>query len=143
VGGSVIGLLAMLFLLVLLLRRLALERPRWISTFSDYFALVLLLLIVITGNQMRFTSHFDLLQSRRFVAGWLGLHPVAAPHELWFTAHILLISTLLIYIPFSKLVHAGGATLLSPTLNQMNDPRIRRHINPWDPTPAAKRPTPP
>ncbi len=40
-------------------------------------------------------------------------------------------SVLLIYFPFSKLMHAGGV-LLSPTRNLPNDSRIVRHVNPWN-----------
>jgi nitrate reductase gamma subunit len=56
-----------------------------------------------------------------------------------FAVHVLLVCALLIYIPFSKLVHIGGATLFSPTLNQRNDPRDRRHIGPWNAVPAAAK----
>jgi hypothetical protein len=42
-----------------------------------------------------------------------------------------LVSTLLAYFPFSKLMHAPGV-LFSPTRNQVNDPRTRRHVNPWN-----------
>jgi respiratory nitrate reductase gamma subunit len=132
VAGGAIGLLALASALALLFRRLLGERPRAISTFSDYFALGLLLLTIATGNQMRFSSGFDLPHARLFVSGWLAFHPVPPPAAPMFAAHVLLICALLIYIPFSKLVHLGGATLFSPTLNQRNDPRERRHINPWD-----------
>lgn len=142
-AGSVVGILAVLTVLSLLLRRLAAERPRHISTFSDFFALGLLLLIITSGNQMRFMDGLDLMQARRFVAGWLALSPVAPPADPVFAAHILLICALLVYIPFSKLVHMGGATLFSPTLNQQNNPRTRRHVNPWDASPASSpRPSP-
>ena len=40
-------------------------------------------------------------------------------------------SSLLIYFPFSKLMHMGGV-FLSPTRNLPNDSRRRRHINPWN-----------
>jgi nitrate reductase gamma subunit len=137
VAGSVVGILALATVLGLLLRRLAAERPRRISTFSDFFALALLLLIIISGNQMRFMGGLDLMQARRFVAGWLAFAPVAPPAGPVFAAHILLICALLVYIPFSKLVHLGGATLFSPTLNQQNNPRTHRHANSWDALPAS------
>jgi len=130
VAGSIVGGLAFAALLCLLLRRLAAERLRWISTFSDYFALVLLLLILGTGNHLRFMGGLDLAQARAFVSGWLALRPVAAPANPVFLAHVLFVSALLIFIPFSKLVHLGGGALFSPTLNQRNDPRERRHLNP-------------
>ncbi len=137
VAGGAVGILAIASLLALLIRRLTAERPRQISTFSDYFALALLLLIIASGNQMRFMGGLDLAQSRRFVSGWLVFHPVAPPADPVFALHTLLVCALLVYIPFSKLVHIGGATLFSPTLQQRNNPRERRHLNPCAAYPAA------
>jgi nitrate reductase gamma subunit len=124
--GGAFGILAVLPLLYLLLRRLVMERLRYISTYSDYFALALLLLVIATGNQMRFMGSLDLAQARQFVSGVLTLHPVAPPFDAAFVAHLLLVCALLIYIPFSKLVHAGGL-VFNPTLNQTNNPRERRY----------------
>lgn len=126
-AGSFAGGLAIVSLAWLLVRRFAAERLRKISTVADYLALVLLLLIVGSGNHMRFMGGLNILQARAFVAGWLAFHPVAAPASPAFAVHVVLVSVLLVYIPFSKLVHLGGATLFSPTLNQCNDPREHRH----------------
>ena len=131
VAGGIFGVLAVVPLLCLLLRRFTMERLRYISTFSDYFALALLLLVIATGNHMRFMGSLDLAQARQFVAGFLAFHPVAAPSDAAFVAHLLLLCALLAYIPFSKLVHLGGLAF-SPTLNQRNNPREQRHVGPWD-----------
>jgi len=131
VTGGVFGVLAVAPLICLLLRRLTMERLRYVSTFSDYFALALLLLVIVTGDQMRFMDGLDLAQARQFVSGLLTFHPVPPPSDAAFVAHLLLVCALLAYIPFSKLVHLGGL-LLSPTLNQRNNPRERRHVGPWD-----------
>lgn len=131
VTGGVFGVLAVVPLLCLLLRRLTMERLRYISTFSDYFALALLLLVIATGDQMRFMGALDLARARQFVSGLLSFHPVAPPSDTAFVAHLLLVCALLAYIPFSKLVHLGGL-LLSPTLNQRNNAREHRHVGPWD-----------
>ncbi|MEW6607798.1 MAG: menaquinol oxidoreductase, partial [bacterium] len=45
--------------------------------------------------------------------------------------HLFLVCILLIYFPFSKLVHMGGI-FLSPTRNLANNNRMKRHINPWN-----------
>ena len=132
VVGSAVGLLEITMLVWLLIRRLLLPRVRWISTFSDYFALVLLLLIIATGNAMRFMGGLNIIQAQRFVAGWWTLHPVAPPRDPIFAVHLLLVCALLIYIPFSKMVHIGGAALFSPTLNQRNNPRQQRYVNTWE-----------
>ena len=46
--------------------------------------------------------------------------------------HVSLVSVLLIYFPFSKLLHMPGV-FLSPTRNLANSNRARRHVNPWNP----------
>lgn len=127
VTGGAFGIVALVPLLYLLLRRLTLERVRYLSTFADYFALVLLVLVIATGNQMRFLGSLDLAQARQFVAGVLSFHPVAPPAAPAFVTHLLLVCALLAYIPFSKLVHLGGL-FFSPTLNQKNNPRERRYV---------------
>jgi len=48
-----------------------------------------------------------------------------------FFVHLFLLSALLAYFPFSKLVHMGGV-FLSPTRNLANNNRRKRHVNPWD-----------
>jgi nitrate reductase gamma subunit len=126
VAGGIFGVVAVLPVLALLARRLVLERPRYISSLDDYFALGLLLLVIMTGNQMRFLGGLDLEQARRFVGGLLALRPVAPPADAAFALHLVLVSLLLAYFPFSKLVHVGGI-FFNPTLTQRNDPRDRRH----------------
>ena len=49
-----------------------------------------------------------------------------------FYIHFFLVSVLLAYFPFSKLMHMGGV-FLSPTRNLANNSRVVRHINPWNP----------
>jgi nitrate reductase gamma subunit len=126
VAGGAFGVLAIVPLLILLLRRVGAERLRYISTFSDYLALALLLVIIITGNHMRFMGGLEMAQARQFVSGLLMLRPVAAPADPAFAAHLLFVSALLAYIPFSKLLHLGGL-VFSPTLNQKNNPREERY----------------
>jgi nitrate reductase gamma subunit len=50
---------------------------------------------------------------------------------LFFYFHLFLVSFLIAYFPFSKMMHAAGI-LLSPTRNLINNSRLRRHINPWN-----------
>jgi nitrate reductase gamma subunit len=129
--GGIFGIVAMVPLFYLLWRRLTSERLRYFTTLSDYFALGLLLLVIITGNQMRFLGGLEMAQARQFVAGVLTFHPVPPPATPAFTIHLLLVCVLLVYIPFSKLVHLGGL-VFNPTLNQTNTPRQQRHVGPWD-----------
>ncbi len=126
IAGGAFGILAAGSLIYLLLRRLLTERVRYISTYSDYFVLVLLLLLMGSGNHMRFLGGLDLAQARQFVSGLLLFHPAPVPSDPTFAAHLLLVSALLVYIPFSKLIHLGGL-FFSPTLNQKNNPREKRY----------------
>ena len=48
-----------------------------------------------------------------------------------FYAHLLLVSVLFAYFPFSKLVHGAGV-FLSPTRNLTANSREVRHVNPWN-----------
>jgi len=48
-----------------------------------------------------------------------------------FYVHLFLVSALLIYFPWSKLMHMGGV-FLSPTRNLRGNSRRVRHINPWN-----------
>jgi nitrate reductase gamma subunit len=48
-----------------------------------------------------------------------------------FFVHLFLVSVLLAYFPFSKLMHLGGV-FMSPTRNLANNSRMVRHINPWN-----------
>jgi hypothetical protein len=45
--------------------------------------------------------------------------------------HLFLVSVLIAYFPFSKLMHLGGI-FLSPTRNLSNNNRSVRHLNPWN-----------
>ena len=48
-----------------------------------------------------------------------------------FYIHVFFVSVLLMYFPWSKLMHMGGI-FLSPTRNMANNSRAVRHVNPWN-----------
>jgi nitrate reductase gamma subunit len=48
-----------------------------------------------------------------------------------FYTHLVLLSALIAWFPFSKLMHMGGV-FLSPTRNLANNNRTERHVNPWN-----------
>jgi nitrate reductase gamma subunit len=127
--SDVILLLALAYLL---LRRLRDPWLRYISQLSDYFAPVLLLGIVASGMLMRYWIGIDVVAVKRFAIGLATFHPIL-PKGLsgLFLVHLLLVSTLAIYFPFSKLMHSGGM-FLSPTRNLANNSRMKRHVNPWN-----------
>ena len=116
----------------LFLRRVVNPQIRYISLFSDYLPLLLLLGIAVSGLLMRHLFRVDLLEVKRFALGILGFSPfVAKGLGVIFYVHLFLVSILLAYFPFSKLMHMGGV-FMSPTRNLRNDSRERRHINPWN-----------
>ena len=121
-----------LALAYLLWRRFAEPAVHYMSLFSDYFALFLLLAIAVTGILMRYVTKTDAAAVKQLALGLATFSPaVPANIEGVFFAHLLLVSLLAAYFPFSKLMHMGGA-FLSPTRNLANTSRIKRHINPWN-----------
>lgn len=118
----------------LILRRIVNEQVRYISLPADYFAGLLILGVAVSGVLMRYFFKVDVIGVKELAMGMLTLHPVI-PEGLgfFFYAHIFLVSALLAYLPFSKLMHLAGV-FLSPTRNLKNNSRTRRHVNPWNPS---------
>lgn len=104
-GGA--GILLVFTGLFLLFRRLGQARIREISGFPDFFALLLLLSIFVTGDIMRFGAHFDLQQTRVWASSLLTFSPIV-PENNMFLLHAMLAQFLFIYVPFSKIMHFGG-----------------------------------
>ena len=87
----------------------------------------------MTGVLMRYFTKVNILEAKRLAMGLVTFSP-AAPEGLGFVfyLHVTLVSVLLAYFPFSKLMHMGGI-FLSPTRNLANNNRAKRHVNPWNP----------
>ncbi len=116
VGGGAAGSVFMLGVLALLVRRLMMP-VRSISVPSDYFLLLLLLALAVSGNYMRFFMHIELEEYRHFFSNLVHLRLGAPLENMVFVLHFLLVQALLIYLPFSKLVHIiGGVLTLKWTL---------------------------
>jgi nitrate reductase gamma subunit len=128
-AGCVFGL-ATLYLFV---RRLALPRPLYLSGWPDYVVLALVGAIAASGLLLRYWAHVYVVDVKAFMIGLLTLHPVPPPQHPLFLIHFLLALALLVYLPFSKLLHAGGV-FFSPTLNQPWEVQMpgKRYANPWD-----------
>jgi len=105
-GGA--GILLLATGALLLIRRFATKRVREISGAPDFFALFLLIAIIVTGDIMRFGGeHFDLEQTRVWAVSLLTFSP-KVPDNQTFLLHAMLAQFLIIYIPFSKILHFGG-----------------------------------
>jgi nitrate reductase gamma subunit len=116
----------------LLLRRILDSRIRYISLPADYLALFLLLGLALSGILMRYWFKTDITEVKQLTLGLVTLHPVMPEGvgAIFFT-HLFLLSALIAYFPFSKLMHMGGV-FLSPTRNLANNNRMKRHVNPWN-----------
>ena len=126
------NLVILMALTYLILRRVIYPQIRYISLPSDYFAVLLLLSIVVSGILMRYFYKVDIVMVKEFAMGVISFHPVIPEGiGLPFFIHLFLVSILVAYFPFSKLMHSAGI-LLSPTRNLINNSRMVRHINPWN-----------
>jgi len=124
------GMLMLFGLAGLLARRFLVDRVRYISAPSDYLMLIFLMAIAGSGLVMRYWQHADIVEVKEFALalasldiGFLSFHPIL-------TIHLVLVAILLLIFPFSKLLHAPGL-FFSPTRNQVDNPRERRHIAKW------------
>ena len=117
----------------LFIRRIVIPQVRYISLPADYFPLFLLMGIGVTGVLTRYFTKVDLIKVKALAMSLITFHPALPEGGIGviFYIHLFLVSTLLAYFPFSKLMHLGGV-FLSPTRNLPNDSRIIRHINPWN-----------
>jgi len=126
------GIVLLLAVIYLFLRRLYIPQVRYISLASDYFPLFLILGIAVTGILMRYFFKVDVVGVKELTMGLVTFNPkIPQGIDVIFFVHFFLISVLLAYFPFSKLVHMAGV-FLSPTRNLANNNRIVRHINPWN-----------
>jgi nitrate reductase gamma subunit len=115
----------------LLGRRIFVERVRYISAPSDYLMLIMLIIIGVSGSVMTFTSnHTDIVMVKDFTSGLMTLNWANMPTEVHFVIHFFLVLVLLVVFPISKLLHVPGV-FFSPTRNQVDDARKKRHISPW------------
>ncbi len=103
--------------LFLFWRRLGLPRTLYISNIPDYFALVLLGLIAGTGLAVSYWLHVNIVDVKGFIMGLMTLRPVEIPHHPLFLLHLFFVLILMLYFPFSKLLHAGGI-FFSPSRHQ-------------------------
>jgi len=135
VGVPVVYMTSFMFLVAvtyLFARRIISPTVRYISLPADYFPLFLLLGIGTTGVLLRHIVKTDVVGVKELGMGLLSFSPIASPNlHYLFYVHLFLVTVLIAYFPFSKLVHMAGV-FLSPTRNLANNNRERRHVNPWD-----------
>jgi nitrate reductase gamma subunit len=125
-------IILLIALAYLFFRRVIYPQVRYISLPSDYFVLLGIAGIVISGILMRLIYKVDLVQVKEWVMAMIRFRPVPPKGvNLLFYIHLFFVSLLVTYFPLSKLMHMPGI-FLSPTKNLRNTSRNDRHINPWD-----------
>ena len=109
-SGGIMGALLSIGLIYYFLRRLV--RPyRELSLPEDYFLLFLLFLAILFGNQMRFLGDVQTADYRAYLQSLIAFQPafppaLASSSSRWVLVfHVLSANLILIFFPFSKLVH--------------------------------------
>ncbi len=111
-------------------RRFLVDRVRYITGPSDHLILGLLVLIGCSGLLMSFVVHTDIVSVKEFFRGLMAFDIRPLPADPLLLVHLFLVAALMIIFPYSKLLHAPGL-FFSPTRNQVDNPREKRHIAPW------------
>ena len=111
-------------------RRFLVSRIRYISSLSDHLMLTLLVMIGLSGLTMKYVAPTDIIAVKAFFLGLLRFEIQPLPTEPSLLLHLGLVVALMIIFPFSKLLHVPGI-FFSPSLNQTDDAREKRHLPPW------------
>ena len=111
-------------------RRFLVPRVRYISSPSDHLMLALLVGIGLSGLAMKFIAHTDIVAVKAFFIGLMTFNWQPLPADPVLLIHLTLVAVLMMIFPYSKLLHGVGL-FFSPTRNQADNPRERRHLAPW------------
>ena len=132
--GIVCGIIMVLSLFLLLMRRVIIERVKFISLFQDYLILILLMLIGLAGLSLNYVltpSALTVVDNRLdpYMNGLLTFQFTNIPSNPVFLIHYTLVMLLVLYIPFSKVMHFVGI-FFSPTRNMADNPIEERYYRP-------------
>jgi nitrate reductase gamma subunit len=128
--GMYAGITMLLGVAGLWARRIFVDRIRYISTPSDHLMLALFMAIAVSGLMMRFVVHGDVIAVKGFMLGLMYFNWQTLPSSILLYVHLTLVAVLLMIFPISKLLHAPGL-FFSPSRNQADNPRDKRHISAW------------
>jgi [DsrC]-trisulfide reductase subunit M len=131
--GKYAGLAMLAGLAGLFARRIFVARVRYISAPSDYLMLILIGVIAASGLLMSFIPFYyiDIVQLKSFMLGTITFDfSQEMPSSVVLMIHLGLVAVLGFILPISKLLHIPGV-FYSPTRNQVDNPREKRHIVDW------------
>ena len=114
----------------LIIRRIVLQRIRYISDPSDYLMLLLLIGIAVSGASMKFVLPVDIIAVKTFMLGLMHFQINDLPTQLGILIHLGLVAILMIIFPISKLMHAPGL-FFAPSRTQVDNAREFRHHSAW------------
>ncbi|MBL6958719.1 MAG: respiratory nitrate reductase subunit gamma [Rhodospirillales bacterium] len=117
-------------LLGLWVRRFVVDRVRYITSPSDHLMLALLAVIGISGLTMKYVARTDIIAVKAFFLGLLRFDWQPLPGDPVLLVHLGAVLVLMIVFPYSKLLHAPGV-FFSPSRNQVDNARERRHLAEW------------
>ena len=89
--------------------------------------LALILAIAVSGLLMKYIWHTDIVALKSYMLGLMSFQIETLPADPLLLIHLGLVICLMIIFPISKLLHAPGL-FFSPTRNQADNPRERRHM---------------
>jgi len=128
--GKYASILMLVGLAGLLARRIVVDRVRYISAPSDYLMLLLIIGIGATGVLMTFVTNADIITLKDYLLGLMVFDIRTLPTDPILLVHLFMVIVLMAIFPISKLLHAPGV-FFSPTRNQVDNPRERRHVAAW------------
>ena len=79
---------------------------------------------------MSFYLGADVISVKSFFIGLMTFNIQNIPSDPVLVSHLLMVASLMIIFPYSKLLHAPGL-FFSPTRNQTDTSRDQRHISDW------------
>ena len=114
----------------LMVRRIVVQRIRYISAPSDYLMLALLIGIAASGAGMKFVMPVDIIAVKTFMLGLMSFQIHELPLQSGVLIHLGLVVILMIIFPISKLMHAPGL-FFAPSRTQVDNAREFRHLSAW------------
>ena len=90
------------------MRRMLVDRVRFVSRPSDHALLALLAGIALSGAWMKYLDPVNVVAVKSFVRGILLFAPEPVPRHAVLLIHLVLAALLVALFPFGKLMHGPG-----------------------------------